>query len=350
MSQEELIASNAELKAQVEYLVKEVAKLTKFKLSMVQTPEESEDENDASSVATIRARNPDKSASDFKVDMPTFEGKNDLDDFLEWLETVERVFDFKNVSEEKKVKLVAFKFRKYASTWWTNVTIRRRRENKSPVTSWNKMRALLKKKFLPENYIRENFSKLQHLRQGSRSVEEYNREFEELLLRCDLQEDYSQTFVRYLFGLNVQIANTVELQDYHTLDDLTKLALKVESQIKKGKAAQMRISSSNPPLLPTPSSPSPSLAPSSHHKPILPTPTSNIQNQPRHNQNINRTLKCYRCQGNGHIAQDCPNKKVMTLVECYDDTFDPSWDKEEEEYVRPDDEELLVIRSVGVVP
>ncbi|VFQ94452.1 unnamed protein product [Cuscuta campestris] len=152
-----------ELKAQVEYLAKEVAKLTKFKLSMVQTPEESEDEDDASSVATIRARNPEKSTSDFKVDMPTFEGKNDPDDFLEWLETVERVFDFKNVSEEKKVKLVALKFRKYASTWWTNVTIRRRRENKSPVTSWNKMRALLKKKFLPENHIRENFSKLQHL-------------------------------------------------------------------------------------------------------------------------------------------------------------------------------------------
>ncbi|VFQ63926.1 unnamed protein product [Cuscuta campestris] len=183
MSQEEFIASNAELKAQVEYLAKEVAKLTKFKLSMVQTPEESEDEDDASSVATLRARTPEKSASDFKIDMPTFEGKNDLDDFLEWLETVERVFDFKDVSEEKKVKLVALKFRKYASTWWTNVTIRSRRENKSPVTSWTKMRTLLKKKFLPENYIRENFSKLQYLKQGSRSVEEYNREFEELLLR-----------------------------------------------------------------------------------------------------------------------------------------------------------------------
>ncbi|VFQ83940.1 unnamed protein product [Cuscuta campestris] len=182
MSQEELIASNAELKAQVEYLAKEVAKLTKFKMSMVQTPEESEDEDDASSVATIRTRNPEKSASDFKVDMPSFEGKNDPDDFLEWLETVERVFDFKNASKGKKVKLVALKFRKYA-TWWTNVTIRRRRENKSPVTTWNKMRTLLKKKFLPENYIQENFAKLQHLKQGPRSVEEYNREFEELLLR-----------------------------------------------------------------------------------------------------------------------------------------------------------------------
>ncbi|VFQ86916.1 unnamed protein product [Cuscuta campestris] len=83
MSQEELIASNAELKTQVEYLAKEVAKLAKFKMSMVQTPEESEDEDDASSVATIRTRNPEKSASDFKVDMPTFEGKNDPDDFLE---------------------------------------------------------------------------------------------------------------------------------------------------------------------------------------------------------------------------------------------------------------------------
>ncbi|VFQ90814.1 unnamed protein product [Cuscuta campestris] len=55
-------------------------------------------------------------------------------------------------------------------------------------------------------------------------------------MRCDLQENDSQTFVRYLFGLNTQIANTVELQNFESLEDLTKLALKVEAQLKKGKS------------------------------------------------------------------------------------------------------------------
>ncbi|VFQ89741.1 unnamed protein product [Cuscuta campestris] len=231
MSHEELIASNTALKAQLEYLAKEVAKLTKMKLNELQG---SDREEDVSSCGTMKPKA--NEGSDFKVDIPTFEGKNDPDEFLEWLETVERVFDFKDVSNEKKVKIVALKFRKYASTWWTNTCTKRRRNDKEPVSTWVKMRSLLKKKFLPAEYVRENFAKLQTLRQGSKSVEEYNREFEELLLRCDLQEDDEQTFVRYLFGLNLQIANTVELQSYDSLEELMKLALKVEAQHKKSKA------------------------------------------------------------------------------------------------------------------
>ncbi|VFQ73775.1 unnamed protein product [Cuscuta campestris] len=189
MSHEELVASNAALKAQVEYLAKEVAKLTKIKLNALQG---SDHEDDASTSGINKTRALVHEGSDFKVDIPTFEGKNDPDEFLEWLETVECVFDFKEVSDEKKVKIVALKFRKYASTWWTNTYTKRRRNGKEPVSTWTKMRSLLMKKFLPAEYIRENFAKLQTLRQGSKSVEDYNREFEELWLRCDLQEDDEQ--------------------------------------------------------------------------------------------------------------------------------------------------------------
>ncbi|VFQ90812.1 unnamed protein product [Cuscuta campestris] len=179
ITKEDLVASNAELKAQVEYLAKQVAQLTKLKMGMVQTPEESEDEqeDDVESVVpspTMRRNNQEKSSSDFKVEIPTFDGKDDPDDFIEWLEMIERVFDYTEVLEDKKVKLVALKFRGYASTWWTNTTTKRKREGKAAVKTWTKMRALLKKKFIPTHYIRENFARLQHLRQGNRSVEEYN--------------------------------------------------------------------------------------------------------------------------------------------------------------------------------
>ncbi|VFQ86099.1 unnamed protein product, partial [Cuscuta campestris] len=251
ITKEDLVASNAEHKAQVEYLAKHVAQLTKLKMSMVQTPEESEDEqeDDAESAVpspTMRRNNQEKSSSDFKVEIPTFDGKDDPDDFIEWLETIEHVFDYTEVLDDKKVKLVALKFRGYASTWWTNTTTKRKREGKAAIKTWTKMRALLKKKFIPTHYIRENFASLQHLRQGNRSVEEYIREFEELLMWCDLQENDLQTFVRYLFGLNTQIANTVELQTFESLEELTKLALKVEAQLKKGKSSLSRGNSSYP--------------------------------------------------------------------------------------------------------
>ncbi|VFQ85190.1 unnamed protein product [Cuscuta campestris] len=145
LSNEELLASNAALKAQVEYLAKQVAQLTKLKISMVNTPEESDEDEEVhpetNSSNTAREENHERGATDFKVDIPTFEGKNDPDDFLEWLEIVECVFDFKDVPEEKKVKIVALKFRKYASTWWSNLSTKRRRENKAPVKTWLKMRS-----------------------------------------------------------------------------------------------------------------------------------------------------------------------------------------------------------------
>jgi len=52
---------------------------------------------------------------DFKGEIPKFEGQLNLDDFLDWLNTVERAFEYKDVPDDKKVKLVALKLRKYAS-------------------------------------------------------------------------------------------------------------------------------------------------------------------------------------------------------------------------------------------
>ena len=58
-------------------------------------------------------------SNDFRVEIPEYEGRLDPEDFLDWLHTVERVFEYKDVPEEKKVKLVALRLHKYASLWWT---------------------------------------------------------------------------------------------------------------------------------------------------------------------------------------------------------------------------------------
>ena len=64
------------------------------------------------------------------------------------------------------------------------------------------------------------------------NVEEYTREFEKLLIKCDLQEAEEQSIVRYLGGLDPKYAHVVELQSYTTFDDVCILAHKVETQMK----------------------------------------------------------------------------------------------------------------------
>ena len=46
------------------------------------------------------------------------------------------------------------------------------------------------------------------------SVEEYNRQFEKLLITCDIQELEEQIIVRYLGDLEPKYANLVELQQH----------------------------------------------------------------------------------------------------------------------------------------
>ena len=58
-------------------------------------------------------------------------------------------------------------------------------------------------------------------------MEEFSAEFENLMIKGDLQEVEEQSIVRYLAGLRFKISKTVQLQPYNTLQDVIKLALKL---------------------------------------------------------------------------------------------------------------------------
>lgn len=65
-----------------------------------------------------------------KVNIPEFEGRMQHDEFIDWLHTVERIFEYEDVPEHYKVKLVAIKLKKHASIWWEQLKVRRAREGK----------------------------------------------------------------------------------------------------------------------------------------------------------------------------------------------------------------------------
>ena len=109
------------------------------------------------------------------------------------------------------MRLAAAEFTDYAIVWWDQFVTNRRRDGERPVETWEEMKAVMRKRFVLRHYYRDLHNKLQYLKQGNRSVEEYYREMEVAMIRANVQEDRESTMARFLAGLNTDIADKVEL-------------------------------------------------------------------------------------------------------------------------------------------
>ncbi|MBW1279593.1 retrotransposon gag domain-containing protein, partial [Escherichia coli] len=80
------------------------------------------------------------------------------------------------------------------------------------------------KKFVPAHYQRETLNKLRRLIQGTKSVRDYYQELETLMIRADLRESGDMVMSRFLGGLNREIQDKVELQNYEDVQELVHKA------------------------------------------------------------------------------------------------------------------------------
>nr|KYP37512.1 Transposon Ty3-I Gag-Pol polyprotein [Cajanus cajan] len=67
--------------------------------------------------------------------------------------------------------------------WWTSLEKERRLHHEPPIQYWNELRSSLRRRHIPPYYDRALMDKLQRLKQGSSSVEEYRQQMELLMMR-----------------------------------------------------------------------------------------------------------------------------------------------------------------------
>ncbi|XP_016673234.1 uncharacterized protein [Gossypium hirsutum] len=212
----------------------------------------------------------------------------------------------------------------YALVWWDQLLISRRRTGEGLVRTWEDMKRIMRRRFVPSHYHRDLFQKLQTLKQGNRSVEDYFKEMEMSMMRANIVEDHEATMARFLAGLNSEIANIVEMQHYVELDDMVHMAIKIERQQRRKASTRGNTpfkSFSNPlytpnnarkqaPQLPLrirepgeSSKPKPSIADNGRGKQLMVAPERS------------RDIQCFKCLGRGHVASQCPNRRVMLMQE-----------------------------------
>ncbi|PON87464.1 hypothetical protein TorRG33x02_166420 [Trema orientale] len=68
-----------------------------------------------------------------KMDIPVFDGTCGIEEFLDWVRTVESFFEYVDVPEDKQVKMVVYRFRGGATAWWDQLTTSRRREGRPAI-------------------------------------------------------------------------------------------------------------------------------------------------------------------------------------------------------------------------
>ena len=179
------------------------------------------------------------------------------------------------------------------------------------------------------------FKKLQLLKQGTKSVEEYYKEMEIAMIRANVMEDDEQTMARFLNGLNHPIKKIADFQPYSNLIELVHQATKAERQVqddfKYAKYSSKTYGFSNTQASSTtPTSTSTKPSPSNDNKSSykktstsssrLPPTTSNFKPRASSSTPTDETIKtssfkCFTCGGRGHKSYECTNKRAMMLNE-----------------------------------
>ncbi|KAK1697600.1 hypothetical protein QYE76_014297 [Lolium multiflorum] len=253
-------------------------------------------------------------------------GEEDAEAYLSWALKVDKIFRIHNYSGAKKVAMASLEFEDYANTWWEQVLTLREEKGEPPIDTWEDMKKEMHARFVPTHYMTDLFNKLQKLKQGTKTVEEFYKEMELTMMRANIQESEDQTIARFFNGLNYPIKRIVEFQPYSNMVELVHQASKAERQviedIKYSKAKtyfSSKLATSTPPTTSTPyaTSAKADVSSTTSKKPTI---------QSRMKQTVSSTasskastgpssVTCFKCGTQGHKSFECKNTKVMITME-----------------------------------
>ena len=155
--------------------------------------------------------------------LPFYDGKYDSVAYIDWELAVDNEFDIYDFSDAQMIKAASNKFTSSALFWWTYVS------NK-PET-WDELKTMMRKRFVTSYYKCTLREKLEHLKQGDRTVREYIHEFKVCIIYSGLKECNENTMRRFFNGLNSEIQVLLDNVTYNHIGHLFMLARSIESQI-----------------------------------------------------------------------------------------------------------------------
>lgn len=161
------------------------------------------------------------------------------------------------------------------------------------------------------------FQKLQTLRQGNRSVDEYATDFFKMIKRITIQDSGQPLVMHFIGGLQQQIQVTRNLFQPQSISEAHQQAITVETQIRGG----FQSFGSNKQSRQSTTATAPT-----HTDAKTETTTAQTTQA---NQQKTTGLRCFSCGEAGHRQSACPSRNRRgLLIEYVTPTDEPIYDED----------------------
>ncbi|CAA0816886.1 Unknown protein, partial [Striga hermonthica] len=111
-----------------------------------------------------------------RMNAPNFAGTENPTAVLEWIKELDKIFTVLPLPDRQRVSLAAYQMKEDASDWWIDHWARRPEAELHALT-WEQIKMMVRRKFLPKSFWDRMEHEFYHLQQGSSTVDEYVRTF-----------------------------------------------------------------------------------------------------------------------------------------------------------------------------
>lgn len=110
---------------------------------------------------------------------PTFNGLGEPTDAEKWVRSLDRIFDFIGGTPQERVNCAVYQLVEEADYWWESEQRALTPEARAALT-WDAFKTTFFEKYVPKSYRHQKESEFWNLRQGAKTVTEYDRIFNQL--------------------------------------------------------------------------------------------------------------------------------------------------------------------------
>jgi hypothetical protein len=167
-----------------------------------------------------------------KVKFPKFFGASDDAAAEAWLENMAMCFTLRDYTSKMKVCMAVFQLKGSALLWWKlllpqlNMTVED--------MSWDMFKEQFRERYLSKEFIERQLNEFNALRQGGRTVPEYEARFMELLRYAPHLNTEKLKVNRFVLGLNGSLRAKVRILMPQTLHDVVQSVLIAEEELISG--------------------------------------------------------------------------------------------------------------------